>query len=120
MTSAPEDRIIEQAAGSGLSSRAGAAVGDSPGLDVTPESWEPALRRRLRQAPPNAEALLDLYEHVAPAVYGYARQRTRSRRKAYETALSAFVEAAHHPGVFDDARISMRIQMLLIVHLRTS
>lgn len=91
-----------------------------PALDLTPESWEPALRRSLRQAPPNAPALLELYDHVAPAVYGYALQRTRNRARAYETALSAFSEAGHDPRVFDDARISMRIQMLLIVHLQTS
>lgn len=95
-------------------------AGESPRLDTTPQSWEPALRRRLSQAPPNVEALQDLYDRLAPAVYGYARQRTRSRRQARETALAAFVEAANRPTVFDDARIAMRVQMLLLVHLRTS
>jgi|GEM_PF-4605240 len=115
MTFASEGWIREQ---SDESSRSTGS--HRPRLDVTPECWEPELRRRLRQAPPNLEALRDLYDRVAPAAYGYARQRTRSRRQAREAVLSAFVEAARHPAVFDDARIAMRIQLLLLVHVRTS
>lgn len=88
-------------------------------LDLTPEPWEAAVLDRLKQAPPNLDALLELFELVSPAVWGYALHRCRDQQQAMQVATKAFLTAAHNPTIFDNRRVSIRIRMLLLVHLDT-
>jgi hypothetical protein len=88
-------------------------------LDLTPAPWEAAVHRRLNERPPNVEALLELFDLIAPEVWGYALHRCRDPRTAAQVAIKAFLAAAQNPAIFDDRRIPLRVRMLLLVHLDT-
>ena len=62
------------------------------------------------------EALLELYDEVAPAAYGWALTLTKSRRRATEAVRRAFLAAATDPQVFCNHRISSRGWILLEIH----
>ena len=64
----------------------------------------------------DVEALLDLYDEIAPTAYGWARSLTRSRRQAVDAIRQAFLTAARQPHVFCNQRISSQGWILLEIH----
>jgi hypothetical protein len=87
---------------------------------LTPEPWEAALHARLIGSPINEDTILELFDRVAPDVWGYALQRSRNRREATRVAVNAFVTAALHPAIFADGRVPIRLRMMMLVHLDTA
>jgi hypothetical protein len=100
-----------------VSSTKGSAV-----LTLVPEPWEAGLLSRLAVSPTSEDTLLELYDRVAPDVWGYAVHRSRSRGSgvAKQVAINAFLTAAQHPAIFDDRRVPIRVRMLMLVHLDTA
>ena len=87
-------------------------------LDAKPDTWDRELAARLRSDEPDVNAVMDLYDCVAPAVWSYARHRTRNRTRARQAVIAAFLTAADAPHVFD-GKVSLAARMLMIVHVQT-
>jgi hypothetical protein len=87
---------------------------------LTPEPWEVALHARLIGSPIDEDTILELFDRVAPDVWGYALQRSRNHREATRVAINAFVTAALHPAIFADGRVPIRLRMMMLVHLDTA
>ncbi|UQX87616.1 hypothetical protein M6D93_15090 [Jatrophihabitans telluris] len=88
-------------------------------ISLTPRPWEDSLHARLTGAPINEDALLELFDRVAPDVWAYSRQRTRGQRAARQVAIQAFLTAAQHPAIFADRRVPIHVRMIMLVHLDT-
>jgi hypothetical protein len=88
-------------------------------LSFSPQPWEDSLHARMVGAPINEDVLLELFDRVGPAVWGYSLHRSRGRRQARQVAINAFLTAAQHPAVFADRRVPIRLRMLMLVHLET-
>lgn len=78
------------------------------------DPWERTLSTRLADGDP--EAIMELYDDIAPLAYGYALQLTRSKRRAYQALRSAFLHAIEQPVIFADHRLSTRARILLEVN----
>ncbi|UQX87064.1 hypothetical protein M6D93_12185 [Jatrophihabitans telluris] len=88
-------------------------------LAQRPQAWEQDVARRLNGDLRDAvQALMEMYDRIAPAIWAYARARTRTRRGARAVTRETFVQAFMHPDLFD-GRISIAARMFLVVHLLT-
>ena len=88
-------------------------------LFLAPEPWEDTLLAKLTSSPPNEETMLELFDRVAPELWGYALHRTRRSRAAAPIVIDAILTATRHPAIFADRRVSIRVRMLMLVHLAT-
>ncbi|MEO6117115.1 MAG: hypothetical protein ABIP33_12075 [Pseudolysinimonas sp.] len=84
-----------------------------------PEPWEGPLLAKLNANPLNEETILELFDRVAPELWGYALHRTGQRRTATPIVIDAFLTAAQHPAIFADRRVSIKVRMLMLIHLAT-
>lgn len=76
--------------------------------------WERELRRRLRDG--DETALLELFDHTAPAVYSHALTLTGSVRRADQLTRRTYLETWLHPEVLADARVPVRTRTVMLAH----
>ncbi len=66
-----------------------------------------------------AEAFAQLYDQLAPRVYGLVRRLLRDEAQSEEVTQEIFVEAWQHAARFDPHRSSAATWLLTIAHRRT-
>ncbi len=66
-----------------------------------------------------AEAFAQLYDQLAPRVYGLVRRLLRDEAQSEEVTQEIFVEAWQHAARFDPRRSSAATWLLTIAHRRT-
>ncbi|MDT0262974.1 sigma-70 family RNA polymerase sigma factor [Jatrophihabitans lederbergiae] len=77
-------------------------------------SWERELRHRLRDG--DETALLELFDHTAPAVYSHALAVTGSARRAARLTRRTYLETWLHPEVLADVRVPVRTRTVMLAH----
>lgn len=81
-----------------------------------PRAWDRTLGDRL--AAGDRRALEELYDELAPRVYGLARSILRDARDAEEVVSDTFVQAWRNAGSFDPARGSLGAWLISIARSR--
>lgn len=67
----------------------------------------------LRLQRSDVDALMDLYDQTAAAVYGDARRKTRSKSEAYAATREAYLVRGE-PGLLTDSIVPYVLQMAVI------
>ncbi len=88
-------------------------------LSLLPQPWEDELYLSLTNGLAGEDVVLDLFDRVAPWVWGYALHRCGNAGDARREAIKAFLTAVEHPEIFADRRVPIHVRMLLVIHLDT-
>lgn len=88
-------------------------------LFCPPEPWERPFLAKLNTTPLEEDTILELFDRLAPELWGYALHRTGRQRTAAPIVIDAFLTAAQHPAIFADRRVSIQVRMLMLIHLAT-
>jgi hypothetical protein len=88
-------------------------------LSLLPQPWEDELYDTLTTGPVSEDVALELFDRVAPWVWGYALHRSRNEGDAKRVTIKAFLTAVEHPDIFTDRRVPIHVRMLMLIHLDT-
>jgi hypothetical protein len=88
-------------------------------LSLLPQPWEDELYDRLTAGLVGEDVVLELFDRVAPWVWGYALHRSGNEGDARRVTIKAFLTAVEHPDIFSDRRVPICVRMLMLIHLDT-
>jgi DNA-directed RNA polymerase specialized sigma24 family protein len=84
------------------------------GTEHLSDPWDCAISARLVHG--EVEAIMELYDDIAPQAYALALRLTRSKTRAYAAVRCAFLRVIEQPTMFADRRLSVRARILLEVN----
>lgn len=88
-------------------------MADYPPGCTTEQRWQLEIAARLRRD--DVEALLELYDQLAPMLFGYALALGHRRRHAVRALRQAFLEVWQAPILLSDPRVPPAIALAALV-----